>query len=89
MLQKGIFSYELVNDCEKFIETSLPKKEDSCSHLNTEDITDASYMCTKQDFERKKKGNILICIFEAIYYCYLMYLRTLEKCLKIYELVPA
>ena len=58
LLQKGIFSYELVNDCKKFIETSLPKKEDSCSHLNTEDITDASYMCTKQvcqDFEKKKK----------------------------------
>ena len=32
LLQKGIFSYELVNDREKFIETSLPKKEDSCSH---------------------------------------------------------
>ena len=62
MLQKGIFSYELVNDCKKFIETSLPKKEDSCSHLNTEDITDASYMCTKQicqDFEKKKKKKVI------------------------------
>ena len=62
MLQKGIFSYELVNDCKKFIGTSLPKKEDSCSHLNTEDITDASYMCTKQvcqDFEKKKKKKVI------------------------------
>ena len=40
----------------KFNETSLPEKEDSCSHLNVEDITDAGYVHTKRvckDFEIK------------------------------------
>ena len=31
----------------------------------------------------------MICMFKAIQYCYLMYLRTFMLCLKINELVPA
>ena len=34
--------------CEKFNETSLPKKEDFYSHLYMEDITDADYAHTKR-----------------------------------------
>ena len=41
MLQKCICSYDYMDDCEKFCETLLPKKEDFYSHLNMEDITDA------------------------------------------------
>ena len=45
-----------MDDCEKFNETLLPKKEDFYSNLNMEDITDADYAHTKRvckDFELK------------------------------------
>ena len=31
----------------------------------------------------------MICMFKTIRYCWLVYLRTLEICLEIYELDPA
>ena len=31
----------------------------------------------------------MICMFKAIHYCCLMYLRTLEACINIYALDPA
>ena len=43
-----------MDDCEKFNETLLPKKEDFYSNLNMEDITDADYAHAKRvskDFE--------------------------------------
>ena len=46
-----------MDDLEKFIETSLPGKEDFHSHLNIKDITDADYVHSKRvwnDFEIKK-----------------------------------
>ena len=43
MFQNGVYSYEYMDDWEKFNETSLPKKEDFHGHLNMEDITDADY----------------------------------------------
>ena len=33
LLRKGVYPYEYMNDWEKFTETSLPQKEDFCSHL--------------------------------------------------------
>ena len=42
-----------MDDWEKFIETSLPEKEDFYSHLNMEDITDADYAHAKR-FSKKK-----------------------------------
>ena len=48
-----------MDDWEKFNETSLPEKENFCSHLNTEDITNANYAHTKRvckDFELKNSG---------------------------------
>ena len=48
-----------MNDCEKFDETLLPRKENFYSHLNIKDITDADYTHTKRvckDFERKNLG---------------------------------
>ena len=48
-----------MNDWGKFNNTSLPEKEDVCSHLNIEDITDVDYpqaqwLC--KDFEIKDLG---------------------------------
>ena len=72
---------------------SLPEKEDSYSHLNIEDITDADYVHAKtvcKDFEIKNLGeyqdlyiqsNILLLadVFE----------NFRNMCLKIYDLDPA
>ena len=41
LLRKGVYPYEYIDDLEKFNKTSLPEKEDYCSHLNMEDIIDA------------------------------------------------
>ena len=41
MLRKGVYPYESMDDWKKLNETPLPEKEDFCSHLNMEDITDA------------------------------------------------
>ena len=48
-----------MDDWEKFNETSLPEKEDFCSHLNMEDVTDADQAHAKRvcnDLERKILG---------------------------------
>ena len=44
LLQKGLYPYEYLFHWEKFIEISFPEKEDFCSHLTTEYITDADYV---------------------------------------------
>ena len=57
VLQKGVYSYEFMDDQEKFNERSLPEKEDFYTHLNMEDIIDADYTYTKRvckDFKIKK-----------------------------------
>ena len=41
------FPYEYMDNWEKLNEASLPEKEDSYSHLNMEDITDADYVHAK------------------------------------------
>ena len=78
---------------KKLNETTLPEKEDFCSHLNMEDITNAYYTHTKKvckDFEIKDSGEyydlyvqsntlLLADIFENF--------RIMR--LKMYELVPA
>ena len=59
LLQKGVYSYEYMDDEEKFNETPLPEKEDFYSRLNMEDITDANYPHSKRvckDFEIKNLG---------------------------------
>ena len=47
LLQKGVHTYEYINNWEKFNQLSLLKK-DFYSHLNMEDITDADYPHTKK-----------------------------------------
>ena len=59
LVGKGVYPYEYVDDWEKFIEVSVPKKEGFHSHLNIEDITDADYKHAKKvckDFEIKHLG---------------------------------
>ena len=47
LLRKDIYSYEYMDDWEKFNET-LPKKEEFYSNLNREDIKDADYTNVKR-----------------------------------------
>ena len=59
MLQKGVHTYECMNDWKRFRETLLPEKEDFYSRLNMKDITDADYRHAKrvwEDFEIKNFG---------------------------------
>ena len=43
MLEKGVYSYEYMDDCEKFNERSLPEKEDFYRDLNMEVMTYTDY----------------------------------------------
>ena len=59
LLQKGVYHYDKMGDCEKFKEIPLPEKEDFYCNLNMEDITDADYEDGKKvckDFEIKNLG---------------------------------
>ena len=59
LFQKGVYPYEYMDDWEKFDETPILEKEDFCSHLNMDDITDADYVLVKRvckDFEIKHLG---------------------------------
>lgn len=51
LLQKGVFSYECMGNCQKRNETSLTKKQDFWNQLNMEGITDANYMQTIRVFK--------------------------------------
>ena len=48
MLRKGLYSYEYIDDWEKFNEISLSEMQDFYSNLNMEDIPDADYMDAKR-----------------------------------------
>ena len=48
MLWKGLYSYEYIDDWEKFNEISLSEMQDFYSKLNMEDIPDADYMDAKR-----------------------------------------
>ena len=59
LLRKIVYTYEYMDECEKFDETTLPGKEELCNNLNIEVITDADYMHAKRickDFETKNLG---------------------------------
>ena len=80
-MQKGVCSYEYMNDCEKFNETSLPEKEDIYSHLNMKDITDADYAHKKRvckDFEIKNLAEYYDFYVQIDALLLAVYLRTLE-----------
>ena len=52
-MRKGVYSYEYIDDWEKFSKTSLPEKKVFYSNFNMENITDA-IVC--KGFERKNLG---------------------------------
>ena len=86
MITTSLFYY-----CEK--ETSLPEKEDSYSHLNMEDISDADYAHAKRvckDFEMKNLGEYhdLHAQSNTILLADIFY-NFRNMCLKIHELDPA
>ena len=59
LFQKDVYPYKHMDDWEKFDETPILEKEDFCSHLNMDDITDADYVLAKRvrkDFEIKHLG---------------------------------
>ena len=92
-MQEGVYSYEYIDDWEKFDETSFPEKEEFYNPLIMEDITDADCAHAKRvckDFEIKHlreyhdlyvQRDILLLadVFE----------NFRSMCLKIYELDPA
>ena len=49
LLRKDVYSYEYMDDWEKFNETALSEKEEFYKNSNMEDIRDADYMYLKSD----------------------------------------
>ena len=81
LLRKGIYPYEYIDSWERFDENTIPPKEAFYSELNLENITDKDYEHVKkvwEAFEIKILVSIMICMFNAIHFCLLMYLKTLE-----------
>ena len=93
LLRKGVYSYEYVDNWERFNETSLPSKKDFYSNLNMEDIDDIDYRHGNNVFKGFKLENLgdyhdlyvqsdtllLADVFENFRY----------MCIKEYELDPA
>ena len=46
LLRKVFYTYEHIDSCERFDDTSLYDKEDFCSSLNMEDVIDVDYRHT-------------------------------------------
>ena len=62
-MYKGVYPYEYMDDWKKFNKILLPEKENFCSHLNMEDITDADNTHAKRvckNFKIKIQENIMI-----------------------------
>ena len=89
LLQKGVYTQEYMNDWKKFSDTSLPEKENVCSFLNVEVITDTDCMVEKgiyKDFNIKNVGEYYdfyvwsnrLLLGNAIENCQIMYLDIYE-----------
>ena len=60
LLRKGLYPYEYADTWERFIEISLPSKEDFYNNLNMEDISDIDYRHANnvfKVFKLEKLGN--------------------------------
>ena len=53
LLRKGVYSYEYMDDWEKFNETILPEKEEFYSNLNIEDVDYVHEKGVFKNFETK------------------------------------
>ena len=73
---------------KKFNEIVLPEKEDFYSHLNMENITGEDYAHAKIIRRKFRRISWFVCSKRYIIVIWCI-LRTLEICLKIYELDPA
>ena len=80
VLRKGIYPYEYMDSWERFDENTILPKEAFHSELNLEAISDADYEHFKKVWEsfEIKNLSIMICMFNAIQYCLLMFLKTLQ-----------
>ena len=90
LLRKGVYPYEYMDDLEKFSETTLLKKEEFYSHLNTEEITDIDYMHGKRVckfFEKKNLGEYHDLHTDTFFWADVF--EDFRKiCLKVYQLDP-
>ena len=59
LLRKSVYPSEYMDGWVKFIETTLPKKEEFYSNLNMEEITDADYKHGKRVCKNFKIKNLL------------------------------
>ena len=90
LLRKGVYSYEYIDEWEKFNEKSFLEKEDFYSNLNIEDITNGDYMHAKRvckDFEIKNLGEYHYFYLKRDTLLLADVLENFRKmCLEIYEL---
>ena len=93
LLRNGVYPYEYADTWQRFSEISLPSKEDFCSNLNMEDISDIDYRHANNVFKVSKLENL------GNYHDLYVQSDTLlladvfnnfsDMCLKEYELDPA
>ena len=86
LLRTSAYSYEYMDEWEKFNETLVPEKEEFYSNLNMKDITDADYMharrvCKDEYHNLYLKSDTLL-LTNTFKNCRKM-------CLKIYHIDPA
>ena len=67
MFWKGVYSYEYMDDWEKFNEISLPEKEDFYTHINMKDIADANYTHAKIVSKDFKIKNLNLSEYQDLY----------------------
>ena len=58
LLKKGIYLYEYINSWERFDENTILPKEDFCSELNLENITDKDCEHVKKVWEAFEIKNL-------------------------------
>ena len=93
LLRKGVYSYEYMDNWERFDETSLPNKETFYSSLNMGNIDDIDYRHGNNVFKKFKLKNL------GEYHDLYVQSDTLlladvfenfrNMCIKVYELDPA
>ena len=93
LLRKGVYSYEYMDNFERFSKTTLPDKDDFYSNLNMESITDIEYRHAKNVFHKFNNNKL------GAYHDFYVQSDTLlladafinfrKVCFDIYELDPA
>ena len=83
LLRKGVVLMGTWMNGKRLMKQHYLKKKEFYSNLNVEDITDADYINAKRvckNFEIKKLGEYHVCISNIMHYFWLMFPKTLEKC---------